>query len=81
MEHCAKNGEPKLLHRCTYPLTAVGKVGKVITEYAVFSFENGEMVLDEIDEAFSLDELRACTEAKFRLSASLRPMQLSGVLS
>lgn len=81
MEHCAKNGEPKLLHRCTYPLTAVGKVGKVITEYAVFSFDNGEMILDEINETLSIDELRACTEAKFRLSASLRPMQLPGVLS
>lgn len=81
MEHCAKNGEAKLLHRCTYPLTAVGKVGKVITEYAVFSFDNGEMILDEISDTLSIDELRACTEAKFRLSASLRPMQFSGVLS
>ncbi|SFB80193.1 acetate CoA/acetoacetate CoA-transferase beta subunit [Kosakonia oryzae] len=72
MEHCAKNGEPKLLHRCHYPLTAAGKVSKVITEYAVFSFVNGEMVLDEISDLITLDELRACTEARFRLSENLK---------
>ncbi|TKI07877.1 3-oxoacid CoA-transferase subunit B [Martelella alba] len=74
MEHRAKNGEPKLLHRCSYPLTAVGKVSKVITEYAVFSFINGEMRLDEIDETLTLDELRSWTEADFHLSDSLRAM-------
>lgn len=72
MEHCAKNGDPKLLHRCTYPLTAVGKVSKVITEHAVFSFINGQMFLDEIDGTVSLGELRQWTQADFILSDNLR---------
>lgn len=75
LEHCAKSGEPKLLHRCHYPLTAVGKVSKVITEYAVFSFVNGEMILDEISDTITLDELRARTEANFRLSEHLKIVQ------
>lgn len=74
MEHCAKNGEAKLLQRCTYPLTAVGKVSKVVTELAVFSFVNGEMILDEISDTITLDELRACTEATFRLSETLKTL-------
>lgn len=81
MEHCAKNGEPKLLHRCHYPLTAVGKVSKVITEYAVFSFVNGEMILDEISDDITLDALRACTEANFRLSNNLKSLQPAEALA
>lgn len=80
MEHCAKNGDAKLLHRCSYPLTAVGKVSKVITEFAVFRFANGEMILDEISDILTLDELRACTEAEFRVSDRLRAMQLPEIL-
>lgn len=81
MEHCAKNGEPKLLHQCSYPLTAVGKVSKVITELAVFSFVNGEMILDEISDTITLDELRARTEANFRLSTHLKTLQPAGALA
>ena len=72
MEHCAKDGQPKLLHSCSYPLTAVGKVSKVITELAVFSFVDGEMILDEISSAITIDELRTRTEAEFRLSDTLK---------
>lgn len=78
MEHCAKNGDSKLLHNCTYPLTAVCCVSKVITERAVFSFSDGKMQLDEIREGISLDEIYACTEASFTVSDTLRLMPLSG---
>lgn len=81
MEHCAKNGAPKLLHRCTYPLTAVGNVSQVVTELAVFSFVNGVMTLDELSDAITLDELRARTEADFRISENLRTMQLSEIIA
>ncbi|HEY0210204.1 3-oxoacid CoA-transferase subunit B [Acerihabitans sp.] len=72
MEHCAKNGEAKLLRRCDYPLTAVNKVSKVVTELAVFSFRDGQMFLDEISADITLDELRAKTDAAFIVSPSLQ---------
>ncbi|AHG21520.1 acetate CoA-transferase [Chania multitudinisentens RB-25] len=75
MEHCAKNGEAKILRECTYPLTAVAKVSKVITELGVFSFANGQMILDEISQDVTLEELRARTEATFTVSATLCPMK------
>ncbi len=77
MEHCAKNGEAKLLHNCTYPLTAVNKVGKVVTELAVFSFHDQQMMLDEIHPDITLEQLRAKTKATFTVSPTLCPMRQS----
>ncbi|NDL62086.1 3-oxoacid CoA-transferase subunit B [Acerihabitans arboris] len=77
MEHCAKNGEAKLLRNCTYPLTAVNKVSKVVTELAVFSFHDGHMILDEISADITLGELRAKTDAAFIVSASLQQSEVA----
>ncbi|PWC15157.1 succinyl-CoA--3-ketoacid-CoA transferase [Brenneria roseae subsp. americana] len=77
LEHCAKNGDAKLLHRCTYPLTAVNKVSMVVTELAVFHFINQQMVLSEISPGMTVDELRQKTEANFIVSADLQPMKIN----
>jgi acetate CoA/acetoacetate CoA-transferase beta subunit len=66
MEHCTREGVPKLLARCTYPLTAQGRVHMVVTELAVFTFDAGGMRLIELAPGVSLDEIRAKTEAAFR---------------
>src|SRR6188474_3682027 len=65
MEHSAKN-EPKLLHRCTLPLTGKGVVDLVITDLGVFSIDKngqGGMTLVEMAPGVSLDEIKAKTEA------------------
>lgn len=77
MEHCAKDGGAKLLHQCNFPLTAQGKVSMVVTEQAVFMFENQQMVLTEIGDNVTLDALRDMTEATFVVSTDLRPMQVN----
>ena len=64
MEHTAR-GEPKLLHRCTLPLTGAGVVDMVITDLGVFAIDRAGMELIEIAPGVSLDEIRRQTEASF----------------
>ena len=69
MEHTA-GGKPKLLHRCTLPLTGAGVVDMVISELAVFDIDRrgGGMRLVELAPGVTLEELRAKTEADFTLA-------------
>ena len=64
MEHTAR-GEPKLLHRCTLPLTGKGVVDMVITDLGVFTIDGTGMPLTELAPGVSLDEIRQKTEASF----------------
>jgi 3-oxoacid CoA-transferase subunit B len=72
MEHCAKDG-PKLLKRCTLPLTGAGVVDLVITDLGVFSVDRhgGGMVLIELADGVSLDEIKAKTEAAFTVAPKI----------
>jgi 3-oxoacid CoA-transferase subunit B len=73
MEHSAKN-EPKLLHKCTLPLTGAGVVDMVITELGVFMIEKKNpqgMKLVEIAPGVTTGEIRARTEADFTVAAGL----------
>ena len=67
MEHTAKDGASKLLHRCHLPLTGQRVVDLVITDLAVFSIDRkaGGMALIELATGVSLDEVMAKTEATF----------------
>jgi 3-oxoacid CoA-transferase subunit B len=70
MEHTAA-GKPKLLKRCTLPLTGAGVVNMVVTELGVFEIGPGGLTLTDIAPGVGLDEIRAKTEASFRLSPQL----------
>ncbi len=72
MEHTAKD-EPKLLKRCNLPLTGAGVVDMVITDLGVFTIDKKGgtgMALAELAPGVTFDEIRAKTEASFRLQAS-----------
>ena len=65
MTHCHRDGSSKIVPKCTLPLTAVGAVGTVITDMAVFEFVDKTLVLKEIMPDHTLDEVRAQTSASF----------------
>jgi 3-oxoacid CoA-transferase subunit B len=72
MEHSAKakdgSTEPKLLHRCTLPLTGTRVVDMVITDLGVFTIDkhgNGGMKLVELAPGLSVEDVKAQTEASF----------------
>ncbi|MGG6108069.1 3-oxoacid CoA-transferase subunit B [Pantoea allii] len=71
MEHCAKDGSPKILRRCTMPLTARQAVHTLVTELAVFRFTKGKMLLTEIAEGWDVNSLRLKTEAHFEVAGNL----------
>jgi 3-oxoacid CoA-transferase subunit B len=70
MEHSAKN-DPKLLHRCTLPLTGAHVVDLVITDLGVFSIDRhgGGMTLIELAPGVTLDEIKNKTQASYRVDA------------
>lgn len=62
-EHVTKNGEPKLVARCTFPLTGVGCITCVYTSHAIVDIVKGHFVLREKLAAISMEELQAMTGA------------------
>lgn len=73
MEHTAK-GAPKILKKCTLPLTAKGQVNLIVTEMGVMEITSKGIVLKEIHPEFSVEEVQAATEATLIISPELKPM-------
>ncbi|MGB9749511.1 MAG: 3-oxoacid CoA-transferase subunit B [Caldisericia bacterium] len=75
MEHTAK-GEPKIVKKCRYPLTAKRKVNLIVTELAVIEVNSDGLMLKEINPQTSIDEVIKNTEAKLIISKDLKLMNL-----
>lgn len=68
LEHCAKDGSPKILTQCSLPITGRGVLNRIITDLAVFDVKpGGGLILKEIRKGVSLDELRAKTGCDFEI--------------
>ena len=57
MEHQTKTGQSKIVDQCTYPLTGVGCVSRIYTDLAVIDIVDGELLVRDMAEGLTLDEL------------------------
>ena len=73
MEHTQK-GAPKILKKCTLPLTAAGQVNMIITEMGVMEIKPEGIVLTEIHPEFTVEDVQAATEATLIISPNLKSM-------
>ena len=73
MEHTAK-GNPKILKKCTLPLTAKGQVNMIVTEMGVMEITPGGIVLKEIHPEFTVEQVQAATEATLIVAPDLKKM-------
>lgn len=73
MEHTAK-GQPKLLKKCTLPLTAVNAVDLIVTEMGVIRCAADGFELLEYNPDFTIEEIRLATGAELMISANLKIM-------
>ena len=61
MEHTTKNGEPKIVPRCTYPITGLACVSRLYTDLAVLDITPSGVMVREIAEGLDFDALQALT--------------------
>lgn len=75
MIHTAK-GTPKILKKCTLPLTAKGEVDLIVTELGVMEVTKEGLVLTEIHKETTIEEIKSLTEAEIIISPNLKRMDV-----
>jgi len=75
MQHTAK-GKPKIVRRCSLPLTSVRTVDLIVTDLAVISFSTGHPTLVETGPGVTVDQVLAATEATLIVPAQVPQMQI-----
>jgi 3-oxoacid CoA-transferase subunit B len=72
MEHATKEGQPKILRKCTLPLTGVEVVDLIVTELAVIEVTPEGLVLREVAPGITPEVVQKFTEPKLRVAESLK---------
>jgi acetate CoA/acetoacetate CoA-transferase beta subunit len=75
MQHTAK-GKPKVVNKCSLPLTSVRPVDLLVTELAVIAFPAGRAKLMETGPGVAVEQVVSATEAELVLPAKIPEMQL-----
>lgn len=76
MEHCSKNGQPKIVNSCSLPLTGKGVVNRIITDRAVIDVTKSGLELKEIAPGYSVEDVQSVTEAKLKIGPQLKTIDV-----
>ena len=75
MEHTTKEGAPKILTKCTLPLTGLKVVNTIVTEMAYISVTSQGLRLDEVAPGLTAADVQKATEARLTVSPNLKTME------
>jgi len=76
MLHTTKEGKPRILKQCDYPLTARECVDLIVTDLAVIEVTKQGLVVKEIAPGWTVDEVQALTEPKLIVAEDLKEIEL-----
>ena len=76
LQHTDKKGDSKVLKRCTLPLSAPNVVDLIITDLAVFEFQDGKLLLTETAPGVTTDEVIAVTDGEVIVSPDVKEMDI-----
>lgn len=75
MEHSSRGGAPKIMKKCTLPLTGVGVVDTIVTELAYIRVTKEGLVLEEVAPGLTAEDVQRATDARLLVSAGLKSME------
>ncbi len=76
MLHTTKDGQPRIVRECTYPLTARGCVSLIITDLSVIEVSGDRLLLKEIAPGWTVPEVQVLTGANLKPARDLKEMEL-----
>ena len=74
MEHCTKDGKPKLLRKCTMPYTAINCVDTVVTEKCIIDIEDGHFTVRALYPGVTREEIEATVEGELVFADEMKVM-------
>lgn len=76
MEHVTKGGQPKIVKKCSFPLTGKKCVNLIVTDLAVIEPTTEGLLLKEITPGWTIEEVQALTEPKLIVAREIKEMEL-----
>jgi len=78
MEHVTRDGQPKIVAQCSYPLTGLGVVDRIYTDLAVIDVQPGGLVVTALVEGVPFETVQALSDAPLTLAADYRVLRTAG---
>jgi 3-oxoacid CoA-transferase subunit B len=76
MEHTNKGGEPKIVKKCSLPLTGIGVVSSIVTELGVIEVRPEGLLLTEVAPGITPEDVQNATEPVLRISPKIKPYSI-----